>query len=550
MSRSEGRSTSRRQGRIVLLAALAPVVVGLMAFSQTFAWYGDEGMHLLAGQLVNAGKRPYLDFFYQHPPLYAYVTAGWLRVFGDSWRSAHVMSALLSGGCVLLIADFMYSCLRDPGWRLAGGIAAGALVGLQWLFIRFGTIGQPYALCALLTVVAFRLVIETPERTRGLAPMWAGLCAGAAGACSLLVAPVAPVMLLWIARHNRAGRGFVKCGQFVCGAVIPVLPLIWLAVEGPRQVWFDIVEYHAFHRSTWGLQGSAALFYNFGVWQGWLNSPQALLLAMLVAVGMLFLGNRKEWDQERLAQFRLCIWLLIVLGVYPIVAQPTYPQYFVFVVPFASILASVGVYALGAKVWPTGRPGWLVLATVGLCVVGLAKSAYHDRQCLRNVWRDIDAIASEVNRVTVAGDVLHANEAVYFAARRLPPPGLENSFAPELRLSRDVSTLVKVVPQSEIDRWLANGRFATVAIESDDPRVLSLGLQRKYAGVSRLPCYLSRTPCHMGSCYIFWGPAPHAEGPDIEASSLNGSGLGQPRASVAQPAERFVAYRHSPPQIR
>ncbi|HWU41276.1 MAG TPA: hypothetical protein VN203_26785, partial [Candidatus Acidoferrum sp.] len=90
------------QGRMMLLAALVPVVAGLMAFSQTLAWYGDEGMHLLAGQLVNAGKRPYLDFFYQHPPLYAYLTAGWMRVFGDNWRSAHVLSALLAGGCIFL----------------------------------------------------------------------------------------------------------------------------------------------------------------------------------------------------------------------------------------------------------------------------------------------------------------------------------------------------------------------------------------------------------------------------------------------------------------
>src|SRR5438132_7044256 len=171
MSRSEGGRTSSTQGRLLLFAALAPVVAGLMTFSQTLAWYGDEGMHLLAAQLVNAGKRPYLDFFYQHPPLYAYVTAGWLKVFGDSWRSAHALSALLAGGCILLVADFIYVCLRDPGWRLAGGIAAGTLVGLQWLFIRFGTIGQPYALCALLTVAAFRLVITAPDRTKGLAPL-------------------------------------------------------------------------------------------------------------------------------------------------------------------------------------------------------------------------------------------------------------------------------------------------------------------------------------------------------------------------------------------
>ena len=51
-------------------------------------FYYDEGFPLLAAQLINAGKIPYADFFYQHTPLYAYLTAGWFRLFGDTWRSA------------------------------------------------------------------------------------------------------------------------------------------------------------------------------------------------------------------------------------------------------------------------------------------------------------------------------------------------------------------------------------------------------------------------------------------------------------------------------
>jgi hypothetical protein len=33
------------------------LIVSLSVFSQTWAWYGDEGFHLLAAQPINSGKK-------------------------------------------------------------------------------------------------------------------------------------------------------------------------------------------------------------------------------------------------------------------------------------------------------------------------------------------------------------------------------------------------------------------------------------------------------------------------------------------------------------
>jgi hypothetical protein len=44
----------------------------LLAFSQTVAFYGGEGFHLLAVRLVNIGRRLYFDFFYPDAPLHVY----------------------------------------------------------------------------------------------------------------------------------------------------------------------------------------------------------------------------------------------------------------------------------------------------------------------------------------------------------------------------------------------------------------------------------------------------------------------------------------------
>jgi len=43
-----------------------------MVYAQTFAFTDDEGFHVMATQLIKAGKRPYLDFFFDRTPLNAY----------------------------------------------------------------------------------------------------------------------------------------------------------------------------------------------------------------------------------------------------------------------------------------------------------------------------------------------------------------------------------------------------------------------------------------------------------------------------------------------
>ena len=71
-----------------------PSGAGLIAYSQTYAFAWDEGFHLLAAQLILRGMRPYLDFFHAQTPLYAYWNSFWMKIFGDTWHTAHVVSAV------------------------------------------------------------------------------------------------------------------------------------------------------------------------------------------------------------------------------------------------------------------------------------------------------------------------------------------------------------------------------------------------------------------------------------------------------------------------
>ena len=296
------RANQRRSPRLLWIAP-ATLVIALLAYSQAVAYFGNESFHLLAAQLINAGKRPYLDFFYQHTPLFIYLNAAWMRIFGENWRSAHILSALLTGGCIIIVVNYVYSRLNDTRWRLAISITVAALLGLNFYVLSYGTVALPFGLCMFLTVASFRLTVAAVHKPGTLLPFLAGLGAGAATASSLLTAPVLVVLVPWLARYDQTGDRRKKCLSFVGGAVLPFLPLIWLGLLAPRQVFFDLVEYHLFHRV--GSEGNM-IRWNLREIFDWFGSIQGFVLVALAAVGLLFTSRRAELNSERRSESYLC----------------------------------------------------------------------------------------------------------------------------------------------------------------------------------------------------------------------------------------------------
>jgi len=458
---------------------LVTLVIALLAYSQAVAYFGNESFHLLAAQLINAGKRPYLDFFYQHPPLFAYLNAAWMRVFGENWRSAHVLSALLTSGCIVVVAQYVYTRLSETRWRLAITITAAALMGLNFYLVSYGTVGLPFGLCLLLTIVSFRLTVEAVHRPGSLFPFLAGLGAGASAASSLLTAPVLVVLVVWLAWYDKAGDRRRKCLSFAGGAVLPFLPLIWLGLLAPRQVLFDIVEYHLFHRV--GSEGNM-IRWNLREIFDWFGSIQGFVLTALAVIGLSSIVRRPELERERRPEFYLCAWLAVVLSVYLAMPRPTFSFYFVLVTPFFSVLAAMGLQAIGRLGWLSRRRVWLMAAVVVLYSIGLGWQVYKmRREIFYADHKAMEAIAGDVNEVTPIDEWVFAFEQVYFEARRLPPPGMENAFN----------------PYSRRDEWLAANRFATVCMMANDPRVKSLDLFGRYAKNKAI-----NTPNF--TVYLFW----------------------------------------------
>ena len=262
--------------RTVLLCATALLAAALLCYAETVAFAWDEGFHLLAAQLMDHGRRPYLDFFFPQTPLNTYWNAAWMWAFGETWRTTHAVAALCTCAAAWLLAQFLYP--------RAGAAAAGcslAVFGLNDLVVQFGGIGQAYGFCLFMLVCAFRCAVKAREDSGPLFAAATGFFASAAAAASLLTAPAIPVFLIWLAFYTRNIR---KMAAFLAATVVPFVPVLVLAVQSPRSVMFQIFQYNFSYRTAaWTPESLAE--NNAAVVQAVIRSPDAIALAILSIVG-------------------------------------------------------------------------------------------------------------------------------------------------------------------------------------------------------------------------------------------------------------------------
>src|SRR5262245_46370928 len=214
---------ARSPALVALLASL--VCAHVIVFSQTLAYYGDEGFDLLSAQLIAAGKKPYLDFFYQHPAFYTYATATWIRLFGDGWRGLHLFSALLTCGSIVGSALYVHSRWHGASapWRATAVIVLLLLIDGQRQIVQFGTVSQAYGACLFFCVCAFYFATTAHRRKTSRWVFGSGLCAGAAPASSLLTFPVVPIILLWLLWHSERSARLRWLVSYAAGLSIPFL---------------------------------------------------------------------------------------------------------------------------------------------------------------------------------------------------------------------------------------------------------------------------------------------------------------------------------------
>ena len=485
-----------RKSFLLFYGILSLLFTALLVYSVTWAAAWDEGFHVLAAQLIHAGRRPYLDFLFPQTALNAYWVAMWMGIFGQSWRMVHVLAAITTTGAVWMTGDYVLRKFPLSDWRLPLAIAAAVATGLNVEVFQFGTVGQGYGFALFLVVAAFRISLLSVERNALLWPVLAGLAAGAAAASTLLTAPVAPVLFLWIVVQNRTGSRWAKGALFLAGAFFPFLPLLRLYLESPRVVRFNIFDYHFFFRQ---LEWEGAIQHDIGVLISWIDSAPATLVGLLALAGLFFVIRRSNWDRGLRSEFYLCAWITLALSIHLSTAHPTFERYFLFTTPFVAILASAGLYDIGSRLVSPQRPWRPVVFLAILLALGLAKTIYDRRDNMN--WRDFQQVAQKVHEVTPAGQLVMADEFVYFLLRQNPPSGMELEDSHKLNsLSKDLAAALHVVPRSELENQVRQGKFSTVeTCDDDDERIEDLHLTQLYSRWE-----------DVSGCVVYWQKRPEA----------------------------------------
>jgi hypothetical protein len=469
-----------------LCAFGAVLAAALLVYSQTLAFTWDEGFHLLAAQLILAGKKPYLDFCFPQTTFNAYWMAAWMRVFGETWRLGHALAALLTAGSVMLAADFVFTRLPASRWRTPAAFTAALLAGANMLLFEFGAVAQAYGICLFACVAAFRTAVAAKRREGSAMFALAGFLAGAAAASSLLAAAVLPVLLVWCA----AGKRWKRAAAFLAGVAAPFLPTLWLFSQAPRQTLFNLFEYHLRYRiANW----PDATQHDFEVLVSWLDSGHALLLILLAAAGFLVVRAGSDWLSGVRAEFYLCAALTLALCAEASVGHPTFPQYYVLAIPFAAILAATGFYGLGMRLGASVRPLWPTLAFGVLILSGSAKALYDRRDVY--VWPDLEQVARKVREVTPAQAPMWTDESIYFLTRHAPPSGMEFGYSHTIAgLTPRRAAELHIVSQDEIKRRVESGAYATVeTCDLDTDFIDSLNLPQLY-----------RQSAEIHDCGVYW----------------------------------------------
>lgn len=453
----------RFKSRVIFFVGVLPIFIALLIYALTWAFIFDEGFHLVAAHLIANGKRPYIDFCFPQTPLNAYINAGILILFGNHWKPVHVLAAAYLCVATWLVGDFVQKRIPDERWRTPTALAAAILFGFNLLVVQFGPASQAYAIAMLSTAAAYRAACAAVVSQRLWYALLTGVTAGFGAASTLLTAPIAIVLLAWLFFWNAAGSRIAKAAAFLLGYAIPFAPVFWLFTQGPKQTWFNVVQYQAiFRHVNWGDIGE----HDIDALSDWLTSPQALLLMGLFVAAAIFLyrETRTGWTQTT-KEFALAASAVFVMGLYISTARPTFGRYFIVAAPLWAILAALGLYVAGRRLASPRHAWWVCGTIIALNYAIFARDMLDEKA--DDHWSRYEEVAKAVTEVAPLKASLYTDELIYFLLQRDPPSGLEFSYSHKIELPPDQEKLYHVLSNDDVKKQLVSGRYTVFATCSD-----------------------------------------------------------------------------------
>ncbi|AFK22292.1 glycosyltransferase family 39 protein [Pyrococcus sp. ST04] len=123
-----------------------------LLFPMNEYWDYDEGTYLMIAKELSEGTPLYKEIFTVHPPLYYYLLAGWMKVFGDYYVVGRALSLTL-GAFSLVIAYLIGKRIND------NGITLTLLITLDLLTIHLNTVVLHESLLEFFTLLSLYLYL-------------------------------------------------------------------------------------------------------------------------------------------------------------------------------------------------------------------------------------------------------------------------------------------------------------------------------------------------------------------------------------------------------
>ncbi len=193
----------RKKGVMFLSVILAYYLVtrlwGISSGMNAYMDY-DEGTYLLMARMINHGHLLYSDIYAVHPPLFYYLLALWLRLFGDTYVIGRLLS-LTFGLLSVIVAYFTGKELRD--WKL--GTAFSALLAFDPLMIHMNTVVYHESSIEFFTVLSLYLFVRYFKEKRPLFAYLSLFAAGVGSASKFTILPylAALYLVLLLATDER-----------------------------------------------------------------------------------------------------------------------------------------------------------------------------------------------------------------------------------------------------------------------------------------------------------------------------------------------------------
>lgn len=316
-------SLAARRGRVWFFTGLALLLLISRVCHLRILW-AEEGYGAAAGVQTILGKVIYRDFWFDKPPLAAWIYVLWGAFPGWPLRLAGAAFAFLTAVAAWKCASALWSP-REGTW------AAGLTAFFQIFDIppAVMTIGPD-----LLTVPLALLGVGCAHAG---APVWAGLACALAVHSNAKGLLLVPVILLWAEKRwlvtLACAMGFFLVGLGALAAM-GALPGYW------HQVWEfgRVYSQDTFVTNPWR-EGALRT-------ANWLGFHAALLIPAFLAF-----GKQPAWERIKFA-----VWL--AAGAVGVVAGLRFfPRYYLMLLPPLVLLASRGL----ALLWPPSSAAALAI---------------------------------------------------------------------------------------------------------------------------------------------------------------------------------------------